>query len=97
MSNAADGLQQARIIVLVGMYWTLAILAPFMLFGLVYRPEPSVTFLFLIIAAYFIYTGYRAWKLRWKARFVLRIVVPVALFLVASVCAEIISLSSRPA
>jgi hypothetical protein len=91
MNDPATMLQQGRIIALVGMYWMLAATAPFMLFGVVDRPDSVISVLFLVITGYFMYTGYRAWKLRCTARFVLRIVVPAALFLLASLCAGVVA------
>lgn len=94
MTDTARVLQQTRIGALVGVYWMVAVIAPFMMLGAVRKPDRATTILFLAISAYFIYTGYRAWKLHWKSRFMLRIVVPALLFLVALVCAGVFAWST---
>ena len=35
------------------------------------------------IVGYCFYTGYRAWRRGWKARFILRLVVPTSLFVLS--------------
>jgi hypothetical protein len=91
MADPADMLQNFRVAALVGVYWLLAAAAPFMLSGLVHKPDAWTTVLFVAIAGYFGYTGLRAWERGWKSRFILRIVVPAALCFSAWVVVGVIS------
>jgi hypothetical protein len=59
----------------VGMHWLLAVAIPAFIFGFLPPPPQHDSLMLLLFAAivgYCTYTGYRAWKGRWRSRFVLR-------------------------
>ena len=66
-------------------YWVVVFATPFFVIDPDIRAEAPVEFWCAIAAAigYFSYTGVRAWRRGWKARFILRIVVPAALLMTA--------------
>ena len=64
--------------------WIFAILAPPMISGDLSRPGPWLWCLMGTLFAYFGYTGIRAWRRGWRSRFILRVVVPLSLFVVSS-------------
>jgi hypothetical protein len=71
---------------IVTLHWTIAVAVPAFIFGYVPAPkEWAVAVLFTAIVGYCSYTGYRAWKRRWRSRFILRAVIPGLLFLFSSV------------
>jgi hypothetical protein len=75
---------QASMGVLLVLSWTFALLVPFLWDASIPAADLSV---WLVVSApfvYFIWTGFRAWRLGWRSRFILRLVIPLAL-LIASV------------
>ena len=80
--------------VAIFLYWVLVFSVPFFVSDSRIRSDTPLSFWcgVCVVIGYFIYTGIRAWKRGWKARFVLRIVVPAALLGIA--CA-MVGLNSR--
>jgi hypothetical protein len=71
---------------LLGVVWTFLAMLPLMLAGKIDMPPLMFWWLPAGLWAYFTYTGIRAWRRGWTSRFVLRIVVPIALLLVSALC-----------
>jgi hypothetical protein len=63
------------------MYWVLVFSTPFLITSQQARSSASLWFWCVVgtTIGYFTYTGFRARRRGWKARFILRIVVPAAL------------------
>ena len=73
----------------VAIHWMLAVAIPAFIFGNIQPPPQDdwdVVLLFAAIVGYCTYTGYRAWKRGWRSRFILRAVVPGALFVLSFAC-----------
>lgn len=73
----------------VAMYWIIVALIPAVILGYIRSPLQDVWQVALMCAAivgYCAYTGYRAWKRGWRSRFILRVVVPGALFVISFAC-----------
>jgi len=68
---------------LVGI-WTFAFILPLIIWGPGVAPPALVWVVVGALAAYFVYSGIRALKKGWKSRFILRVVVPISLFVVSS-------------
>ena len=71
--------------VLLGTTWTMLVLLPVLIAD---KPGPIPASFWIIFGAlplYFFYTGVRAWRRGWKSRFILRIVIPLALLAVSSI------------
>ena len=68
-------------------YWVLVFYVPFFVSDRQTRSDTPLWFWCGLSAAigYFSYTGIKAWKQGWKARFILRIVVPASLLGIASI------------
>lgn len=62
-------------------YWFVVFMTPLLIIDPRIRSEAPLGLWCAIAAAigYFSYTGVRAWRRGWKARFILRIVVPASL------------------
>ena len=80
MSDLLDKKLSVAVAVSIAVYWGLAFLIPFLITDRSIRPDAWAVGLIALFLGYLAYTGYRAWRQGWKARFVLRIVVPLALF-----------------
>jgi hypothetical protein len=82
--------QVASALILV-LYWGFVFMLPFMILAQIMSKEPTSGIplpVWCVLSAsigYFSYTGVRAWRRKWKARFILRIVVPAALLFSACV------------
>jgi hypothetical protein len=63
----------------LGVMWLMVVMLPPVLAGDLNAPPTSVWCIFGGIFLYSLYTGVRAWRRGWKSRFILRIVVPLAL------------------
>ncbi|MET0499068.1 MAG: hypothetical protein ABW106_12465 [Steroidobacteraceae bacterium] len=70
---------------IICVYWIMAFAIPFMIVDPEVRPGPWGWCLFAALIGYGGYSGFRAYRRGWKARFILRIVIPAALFVTASV------------
>lgn len=72
---------------LLFMYWVSVFFMPFAISDPKIRPNAPLWFWcgLGVAIAYFSYTGVRAWRRGWKARFILRIVVPAALLVSATI------------
>ena len=81
--------QRIVMVGLVAAYWISVAAAPAIVAGYIARPTAGLTSALLAVSLYCAYTGYRAWKKGWKARFILRAVVPAAILVVTSVAAAI--------
>jgi len=68
------------------MYWFMVGMLPFVILAGGLR-EPGIWVLYGASLGYFTFTGVRAYRRKWKARFILRIVVPGALL-----CASLIAI-----
>jgi hypothetical protein len=68
------------------MYWVFVFSMPFMISDREIRSDAPLWYWggLSVAVAYFSYTGFRARRRGWKARFILRIVVPAVLLLSAS-------------
>jgi hypothetical protein len=64
----------------VSVQWAVAVAAPAAVFGYVQTPDRLTLMVLAFVVGYCLYTGWRAWKRGWKARFVLRLVFPISLF-----------------
>lgn len=79
----------------VAVYWMIVAAIPAVIFGHVRPPLQDVWEMALVFGAivgYCAYTGYRAWKRGWRSRFILRVVVPGALFVVSCACFGLLAL-----
>jgi hypothetical protein len=67
------------------LYWVSVFFAPFLVSDQQARAGAPLWFWGGLCSAigYFSYTGLRAWRHGWKTRFILRIVVPAALLVIA--------------
>lgn len=67
------------------LYWLSVFFLPFWIGDSHLRSTAPVWFWLVICAAigYFTWTGVRAWRRGWKARFIMRIVIPAALLIIA--------------
>jgi hypothetical protein len=65
--------------------WTFAFMLPLIVWGPGIAPPATVWVVAGTLAAYFAYSGIRALKKGWKSRFILRVVVPICLFVASSV------------
>jgi len=72
--------QRIGMVGIVGVYWLTAAAAPAVIVGRLRRPDEMAGVIIGLIAAYCAYTGYRAWRRGWQARFVLRVAIPAVLF-----------------
>ena len=70
--------------VAVMVQWVVVATLPAFLVGYFGLPTGWDAVLFGSIAAYCFWTGYRAWKRGWKARFVLRLAIPICLFAIST-------------
>jgi hypothetical protein len=68
----------------VSVQWFVAAGLPAFVVGYFRPPTGWEAALFVAIAAYCFWTGYRAWRRKWKARFVLRLVIPSGLFVLST-------------
>jgi hypothetical protein len=84
MTSPFETVQKVRFAGLLGMVWVLSLFIPLTLGGIAPMPERQFWWVIGVIYCYFIFTGIRAWQRGWKARFVLRIVVPCGLFAASS-------------
>jgi hypothetical protein len=68
------------------LYWALVFSMPLLIASPEFRSSDTVGFWagFCVAIGYFTFTGIRAWRRRWQARFVLRIVVPAALLVIST-------------
>ena len=70
---------------ILAVYWGFVFMLPFVILEQIASEEPAsdlppeTWFVASAIVGYFSYTGVRAWRRKWRARFILRIVVPTAL------------------
>lgn len=71
-------------VVAVMVQWFVAAGTPAFAAGYLELPKDWTPLLFVGIAAYCFWTGYRAWKRGWKARFVLRLAIPICLFAISA-------------
>ena len=72
----------------LGLTWVVAILVPVLLSrsGTTEHAADAGVWWFLGgLYVYFLYTGVRAWRRGWRSRFILRVVVPIALFIASSI------------
>jgi hypothetical protein len=79
-----DAIERMRMAVFVAICWMLAVIAPPMLAG--FAPSPGIA-LWLPMALAFAYLGYSGMRARrkgWRSRFILRVVVPLALLATSS-------------
>ena len=72
--------------IILFLYWAFVFSMPLLISSQEFRSTDALGFGGVLCAAigYFSYTGIRAWRRRWKARFVLRIVVPAALLVTST-------------
>lgn len=85
-----SGLSRKRYLIGVGayvfLYWATALALPFMIVAPDHtRLGVSGWCVVVAVIGYGAYTGLRAFARGWKARFILRIVVPTALFVTSSI------------
>ena len=77
--------QKIAMIGVVAVQWFVAAGLPVFVVGYLKAPTGWETGFFVAVAAYCFWTGYRAWRRGWKARFVLRLAIPICLFAI-SIC-----------
>jgi hypothetical protein len=71
--------------------WLVAAMTPLILLSVLPLPDGAALVVPVLFVAYCYYTGYRAWRRNWRSRFVLRVVVPSALFSVVFVAAGVLA------
>lgn len=86
MSNLSQKQLAVASAAILFVYWVMVFSLPFLIHSRESRSSAPLSFWCVICLAivYFSYTGIRAWRRRWKARFVLRIVVPTALLVTST-------------
>jgi hypothetical protein len=67
----------------VAVQWFSVAVAPLVALGYLPRPGGWELLIAVICVAYCFYTGYRAWQRAWRARFILRLIVPTCLLLLS--------------
>jgi hypothetical protein len=74
-------------------YWVLVFSVPFFVSDRQTRSDTPLWFWcgLCAVIGYFSYTGIRAWKRGWKARFILRIIVPAALLGIGCIAVGLMS------
>jgi hypothetical protein len=85
-----DTLLKLRMACLVGLAWMFAVLIPPAAVGLLPGPGWQLWALMAFIYAYLGYTGIRAYRRRWRSRFILRIVVPLSILGVSAVATAVV-------
>jgi hypothetical protein len=83
MANLLDKKLSFALAVCLAVYWGVAAMAPFLMTDRAVKTDAWIWGVVAVFAGYFVYTGYCASKQGWKSRFVLRIVIPAALFVSA--------------
>ena len=73
---------------LLGGLWVFLLALPLAVAGVLFMPPAPVWGVFGALFAYSLYTGIRAWRRGWKSRFILRVVVPIALLALSTICAS---------
>jgi hypothetical protein len=77
--------QRTGMVGIVAIQWFAVAVVPF---GVVLQIPPVDGWAIAMVATvvgYCFYTGYRAWNRGWKARFVLRLVIPACLFILSCI------------
>jgi hypothetical protein len=77
--------QRVGMVGIVGIQWFAVAAVPFAVVRQLPPIDGWAMTLAAAIVAYCFYTGYRAWNRGWKTRFVLRLVIPVCLFVLSCV------------
>ena len=77
--------EKIAMIGVVAVQWLVVVSAPAMLLGCGAGLDPWTATLFAAMTGYCFFTGYRAWRRRWRSRFILRLVIPTGLLIVSSV------------
>jgi hypothetical protein len=72
---------------LLGGLWIFLMFVPLGVAGMLSMPPAPVWGLFGGLFVYFVYTGIKAWRRGWRGRFLLRVVVPIALLVLSSIAA----------
>jgi hypothetical protein len=72
---------------LLGGLWIFLMFLPLALAGILSMPPAHVWGLFGALFMYFVFTGIKAWRRGWKSRFILRVIVPIALLVLSSISA----------
>jgi hypothetical protein len=73
---------------LLGGLWLFLLGVPLAVAGVLFMPPVPVWGVFGALFVYSLYTGIRAWRRGWKSRFILRVVVPIALLALSTICAS---------
>src|ERR1700744_2048070 len=74
---------------LLGGLWLFLLAVPLAVAGVLFMPPVSVWGVFGAIFAYSLYTGIGAWRRGWKSRFISRVVVPIALLMISTICVSV--------
>lgn len=90
MSDLSKKNLSFHVAVLLGVYWLVVFAIPFMIADASINPGTLGWCFFGALISYCAYTGLRALRRGSKARFILRIVVPAALFVTASMVVAVI-------
>jgi hypothetical protein len=73
---------------LLGGLWLFLLALPLAVAGVLFMPPVPVWGVFGALFVYSLYTGIRAWRRGWRSRFILRVVVPIALLALSTICAS---------
>ena len=76
--------QKVTMVGVVTAQWIFVSAFPAYVGGYLPTPPGWESLIFVAMAAYCFWTGYRAWKRGWRARFVLRLAVPIGLFAIST-------------
>jgi len=90
--DATDLKIKSGMVLVVAAQWFVVGAIPPVVAGYVPPPDRWGIVFAVAIAMYCFFTGYRAWKRQWKSRFMLRAVVPIAIFVLSCVAVGITSL-----
>jgi hypothetical protein len=71
-------------ICVVAVQWLVAAALPAFVVGYLRSPSRWEAAFFCLATAYCFWTGYRAWKRGWKARTLLRLAIPIGIFVIST-------------
>jgi hypothetical protein len=92
--DATDLKIKTGMVAIVASQWIFLAAIPMVVVGHLPPPDRSSLVFAAVITTYCFFTGYRAWRRQWKSRFILRAVVPIAIFILSCIGVGIASLIS---
>ena len=88
--------QKTAMIVVVMAQWFVSASVPAFVAGFLEAPRGWAAVMPIACTAYCFWTGWRAMRREWKARFVLRLAIPAGLFVISALLATVAQLTSKP-